>query len=402
MHSSERNRNSIFRRMKITYVDSSEDLSQVAKHLSGKERIALDLEFDKNRFQYGFTMCLMQLFDGEECFIIDPLSDQLDIDVVFPVIEDPEIAVLGFELGEDLRLLANMGCSPRNIYDVSIASKLLNFGQISLVNAIEQILNRSTSKGAQKSNWIKRPLSADQLNYAAEDVVHLFDFVDALTPKLEARSMVEWVEQERKQLEGVEATEQTIESYIKSKDGHGYSEHEWFVFLGLLEFRERLAEQLNRPAYQVMDKDYLLALAKDHRALARFGKDARAIRVSSARDLKQRLEKELNRLEAEASQEGMDPNTPALPKQDRDVIRQAREKKKREDQLIKSKLKPIQASIKETYGDEAAVFILGNRLMRELAIGITDQLLPYKAELLEQHAEKAGVDLATLGYEKLT
>lgn len=383
--------------MKTRYIDKQEELQKLTDYLALTERFAIDLEFDKNRFQYGFTMCLMQVFDGAVCYIIDPLAKGLEVRTFFPLMEDPKIQKVGFELGEDLRLFHSMGCSVRNIYDVSIASKLLDYSQISLVNAIERILGINTSKGSQKSNWVKRPLSETQLSYAAEDVVYLFDLKDALEKTLKERNMLDWVEEERRQLEAVESTEQDALSHLKPRDSNGFTQVQWHVLKGLMELREELAKRSKRPAYQVLDKDYLLELAQDDAAIRSFHQKARPLRSLNTEAYKSQLLSQVQQLRQDALKSGLSDNELASPKMSKDEQRAARARKKHEEETIDTYLKPIQQSLKNTMGEHAAVYIMGNRLMRELALGDQGGLLSYKRALIDEHAALTGVDLRELG-----
>ena len=58
----------------IQYIDHQESFEKTIAVLASKKTIFIDLEFDKNHFRYGFNLCLMQIFDGENIYLIDPLS----------------------------------------------------------------------------------------------------------------------------------------------------------------------------------------------------------------------------------------------------------------------------------------------------------------------------------------
>ena len=89
--------------MNIQYIDDNSALQDVVIEISKADEFAIDLEFDRNRYRYGFNMCLMQVYDGNDCYVIDPLSSNIDIQGIFPVIEDPEIQKVVFAFGEDLQ-----------------------------------------------------------------------------------------------------------------------------------------------------------------------------------------------------------------------------------------------------------------------------------------------------------
>jgi len=200
-------------------------------------------------------------------------------------------------------------------------------------------------------------------------------------------------------LEDIKGEEQDVWSYIKSRDMKGVKEQDWQVFIRLMEFREELAKKYNKPSYQVLDKEYLLGLAQDESMIRSFDQDAHALRLLRTGAFKQRLLEIARSCRAEMMEQGVGNGTLAWKQQDKEESRQARERKRREDAVIDTFLKPIQSSIKQELGEEAGTFIVGNRLMRELASGIKDGLLDYKKELLLKHAKKAGVDLRKIQVE---
>jgi len=167
----------------VQIITHQEELESITENLSNVSRIAADLEFDKNYYRYGFNLCLVQLFDGENCYLVDPLSDDLNIKSIFPVLEDPEIEIITFAFGEDLRLLHSLGCFPKNIYDIDIATSLLNYEPGSLTKLLDEAIDVDTGKSSQTSNWFQRPLTDQQKKYAAHDVLHLFDLKDKLDGK---------------------------------------------------------------------------------------------------------------------------------------------------------------------------------------------------------------------------
>ena len=179
----------------------------------------------------------------------------------------------------------------------------------------------------------------------------------------------------------------------------GVKEQDWQVFIRLMEFREELAKKYNKPSYQVLDKEYLLGLAQDESMIRSFDQDAHALRLLRTGAFKQRLLEIARSCRAEMIEPGVGNGTLAWKQRDKEESRQDRERKRREDAVIDTFLKPIQSSIKQELGEEAGTFIVGNRLMRELASGIKDGLLDYKKELLLKHAKKAGVDLRKIQVE---
>src|SRR5690554_5464757 len=208
-------------RPNIQYINDKEGFEKTVAILSSKEAIYIDLEFDKNHFRYGFNLCLMQIFDGETCYLIDPLPD-LSIEPVFAVLEDENIEIVCFAFSEDMRLLHYLGARPNNILDLAIATRLLNYDTLSLNNTLSVILEDDryiTEKSSQqKSNWFQRPLTEKQNHYAAEDVLYLPALSEELKKRIEAEGKTTWLAQEMEAFENYDWSNGSVAEYLTKKD----------------------------------------------------------------------------------------------------------------------------------------------------------------------------------------
>ena len=80
-----------------------------------------------------------------------------------------------------------------NVFDTQIAENLIIGGenQISYKNMVQKYFYRNLSKTQTNSNWEKRPLSYEQISYAAEDVRYLLIIKNHQKRKLEKKSLLE-------------------------------------------------------------------------------------------------------------------------------------------------------------------------------------------------------------------
>ncbi len=374
-------------------ITKKKELLDAVEHLNGQQSIAVDLEFDKNRYRHGFTMCLMQLAAKDECFIIDPLSPDIDISSTFSLIENPNIKKLAFEFGEDIRLFHHLGCKPKNLFDLSIATKLLDYSQVSLGSILSQVLEFETDKSSQKSNWFQRPLTEKQIKYAGDDVRFLHQLESILTNRIAEKNMENWVTEERMFFESqnFEATENS--NHFKTRDMDGMSEVQWFIFEQLMAFREELAEESNRPAYQIMDKDFLLALAKNKSVISSFFMESKASKKILTEAFKQRLLEKVKVSKQTAIEHGLSMTQLVNPKPTKEEMEAIRSAKSAKEAVISNTYKPIQALIKKDIGENAAVYIMGNKLMNELAVGVYDHLHDYKRKLILDYAKQLNLSL---------
>ncbi len=382
--------------MAITYISTSQALSDLNSSLSQKKEIAVDLEFDKNRYHYGFNLCLMQIFDGEQCYLIDPLSDGIDISLIYPVLESTKVCKVVFSFGEDIRLLHSMGCFPKNIYDLSIASSLLNYPPQSLTNLLSEVISVETGKSSQQSNWFKRPLTEDQKNYAAEDVLYLHDLKTVLSEQARQKGVSDWIQQENDLFASENYEDLDHNEFLKEKDKGDMSVFEWHVFSKLMELREEIAEDMNRPTYHLIDKNYLKTIASDPKKIRnwksipsnhkKLKSDAFIAKVSSVLDnaVSEATESNLSRIKKAAL---------TLSKEE---YQHYKAEEQRFKKLKKTIFKPIQDQIEKEYGEHTKTYILGNRFMREIMDGNFKNLLPYKKNMFEKYAEKLDIPFSEL------
>jgi ribonuclease D len=376
------------------YVETKEVLVDCVEVLKKQTAIAIDLEFDKNRYRYGFNLCLIQVYAGERCFIIDPLAEGIDLKDFYTVIEDPSIEKVVYSFGEDLRLFHSLGCFPQNTFDIAIAMRLLDYPPASLASAASDMLDIEMSKAAQKSNWFLRPLSEKQMDYAAKDVLYLIEMQEILIKMAEEKGILEWIEEENKVIDGLSYADIDNNNFLKEKDKHGLSEHEFFVFKGLLEYRETIAEKYNRPSYQIIDKEYLRELSERPNQIYRFEKIRGVYKALKNEAFKNELWEKFQSLAKEAENSGLSKTENALKRLSSEIYQTKKKERGIRDEAKRKVFKPIQALIAENQGENVVTYIMGNRLMDELALGNIGNLRNYKRVLIERYAEELGLDVS--------
>jgi len=375
--------------MKYSYIVNNKDLENCIVELKDLAAIAIDLEFDKNRYAYGFNLCLVQIFTGEQCYLIDPLSKELDIQKLFPSLEDKSTQKVVFAFGEDLRLLHSLGCFPKNLFDIATAAKLLNYPPGSLAVLLETIIGVQINKSSQNSNWLKRPLTENQLNYAALDVIHLLKLRTAIVEEATEKNKLNWIDEENAAFDKLSYVGVENNNFIKKKDMNGLTEFEWNLFKELMLLREGFAKATGRPSYQIADKEVLKELAQnpDKSVFWNNTKGNRsAIRFSK---FKAGFKKILIDTEALNLSKTDRANKP-LPREN--AIRH-RTERSRTEKMKKMYFKPIQQEIAKEHGEHAATIILGNRIIAAILAGDTDQLKNYQLKLIKSSAQQLGIDL---------
>lgn len=379
--------------MSVQIVDQQQELTSICQFLKEKKRISIDLEFDKNYYRYGFNLCLMQIFDGTTCYLIDPLSSDLNIERIFPVLEDDSIEKVAFAFGEDLRLLHSIGCFPKNVYDLDNAISLLNYAPASLTNHLSNILGIETGKSSQMSNWYDRPLSDQQVQYAAEDVMYLFELHTHLQKESRQKKVDHWIDQENRAVLLEDFSDIENNGLVKHKNKKEFTEKEWHIYVHLMETREQLAESLNRPSFKVIKKDILMDIAKNPAQLQSWT-NTRGIHRRLRNDkIKEKLAGILQKAEEEATKKELSStesaDRPPSP-EERSAIREQREKVTRAKNEL---FQPIKKHIEQDYGKEVSTFLFSNRIISEIVSDKQPTLLEYKETLLKNYADKLNLEI---------
>ena len=380
--------------MAIHYIADQSKLQQLTEKLQQAEEFAIDLEFDRNRYRYGFNICLMQIYDGTDCYLVDPLSSDLDITTVFPPIEDPDIQKVVFAFGEDLRLFHSLDCFPKNLYDLDVATSLLNFKPASLTNLIKEVLDIEVNSSSQQSNWFARPLSEDQKHYAADDVLYLLDFKKALKAEAEKHGLTDWIEQENAVFDQLDYSDEDHNNLIKEKDKNDLSMFEWHVYKKLMAFFDEVAKSYNKPIYHLVSKKVIASLAKDPKKVQQWNQQKGIYGRLKNDEFKDQLADIIKQAVDEAEDQNISTSQKATHTMTGEEYREMRQNQSRISHLKHTLMQPIQDKIASEFGTNAKSFILPNRLAKEIIAGEAELVPDYKVELLRRYSEELDIDLS--------
>ncbi|MCH8567443.1 MAG: hypothetical protein LAT67_04240 [Balneolales bacterium] len=377
----------------LEYISHSGAWRNVESLIHSQEQVAVDLEFDKNHYRYGFNLCLMQLQAGRTSYLVDPLAPDMDISHTFTLLENPKIQKICFAFGEDIRLLHSLSCSPKNLIDLSLVASLLNYPQISLTDLLMQEIGIETGKSAQQSNWYDRPLSNTQKKYAAEDVKYLEELANSLSSKARERGIMEWVEQENSVWETQDFTIDNHNSFLKEKEKKGLSEQGWHVYTKLMEFRELLAAEKNRPSYKIVDKSFLHAVARRNQHLENWVQINGIHPALKKQEVLDKARVVLELAVKEARDKGYSDNKPADKPPTKEKMASIRRYKKITRLVKRDCFDPVKNFLAKEHGENTAGFLINNRLIDLYLHENEDQLLPYRRDLIEYTANMLGTDV---------
>lgn len=232
------------------YVDSNEQLSELCTVWKQASFLALDTEFIRTDTFYPIAG-LLQLSDGSEAFLIDPLS----IDKWGPFVAlmlDESIPKVLHSCSEDLEVFERLfSVLPKPIFDTQIAAAMLGLGfSLSYQRLVDSMLSIHVEKGETRSNWLQRPLTSSQCHYAALDVEYLPEVYRRLNDQLVEKSRQHWLAQECQQM--LAAFYVNDAYYKKIKSAWKLSPGQLFMLDKLTQWRELQARERDVPRGRVI------------------------------------------------------------------------------------------------------------------------------------------------------
>ena len=179
-----------------TFIDSIDDLAFLNKELMEKSYIGVDTEFRRTT-KDNMRLALLQVNDGEEIYLIDTILISDPKDHASFLFSNSVIKIF-HSCKEDIEAIyAWTGKVMSNLFDTQLANAFLNGDySIGYQGLVEEKLGIKVDKGETRSNWIRRPLSDSQLNYAASDVEFLINLYLEQKESLNREGKLSWLEEE--------------------------------------------------------------------------------------------------------------------------------------------------------------------------------------------------------------
>ena len=176
----------------MIWVDTDAALSELIDNAVSRHRYALDTEFHREK-TYFPKLALVQIKTHETTAIIDPLTVDTS---AFSRLFDSESLCVVHAAQQDMEVLQHaVGAIPKRIFDTQLSSGFIGLSTPSLASLVQNELKISLPKGDRLTDWLRRPLSADQMKYAASDVEYLFILHDKINQKLEQLGRVSWAQE---------------------------------------------------------------------------------------------------------------------------------------------------------------------------------------------------------------
>ncbi|MFT4327708.1 MAG: ribonuclease D [Wolbachia pipientis] len=248
-------------------ISTTSELENACEELMAKDSkfIAIDTEFIRNNLTYYPKLSLIQISYGEKSFIVDALVPEIDLSFIKKMMLNQGIIKVFHSCRQDIEsLLTVFKCVPTPIFDTQVAAMFCHYYHdfIGYSKVVEQYQGIALDKiKAKNSDWLRRPLSEDQLDYAINDVVYLYDLYQILCNKLEESNRMSWFQEEMELLVDINKyLHSPKDAWRRIKFNYEANPRLMLVVKAVSEWQETLAQRYNINRNKVINNAVIIGL----------------------------------------------------------------------------------------------------------------------------------------------
>jgi ribonuclease D len=251
---------------------TSPGLAELATELDACDLVGLDTEFLRER-TYRAELCLVQLSSRGDAWCVDPLALP-DLTPLARMLTAPGITKVMHASRQDVEVLFPIAGLVRPVFDTQIAAALTGLAaQIGYGELVRRLLGKDLAKSHTRTDWSRRPLSPEQIEYALDDVRYLLPLKELLEEQLERSGRLAWLTEELHELEDTRniATDPE-DAWLRVKGLRSLDPARERLAQLLAAWRERRAIERNRPRGWILDdaslRDIVMQVPRSLNALA--------------------------------------------------------------------------------------------------------------------------------------
>ena len=237
--------------------DTADAVTDLAARLAAQASIGLDTEFLRER-TYRAELCLIQVSAGDDAVCVDPIA-VTELGALAGPLTAANVVKVMHASRQDLEVLLPAVGLVRPVFDTQIAAALAGFAaQIGYAELTKRLLGVELPKAHTRTDWSRRPLSPEQIEYARDDVLHLVPLKLRLEEQLTKLGRMNWLAEELGALADARAlATDPEEAWRRIKGLRGLDPGRERLARGLAAWRERRAMERNRPRGWILDDSAL-------------------------------------------------------------------------------------------------------------------------------------------------
>ncbi|MBU3846746.1 MAG: HRDC domain-containing protein [Candidatus Acinetobacter avistercoris] len=243
------------------FISQQSDLDNVLALMSQTSIYGLDTEFIKVD-TFWPKLGVLQINVSGQVFLLDGTT--LDLSVFWQKIFQAQQNVF-HACGEDIDLIYHYSDQAhlKNVFDTQVAMSFLGYGlQVSYQNALKQMLDIDIDKGQTRSDWLARPLTLEQKNYAANDVLYIMQLSEKLKNELNSKRLYEYVLEDCSNMTLEIATDTPKEKLYTEVGNYRHSRKQLMQLQLLCVWREEMVKALNQPRSFILKNATMIDLVE--------------------------------------------------------------------------------------------------------------------------------------------
>jgi len=249
--------------MTPTLIASSSAMDELVSHLENEKIIAVDTEFFRETTYYP-QLALVQIATDSVVACVDPLAFDAR-PALQKILLNHQITKIFHSCSQDMEVLFYyLGETPTSIYDTQIANALLSEQhQIGYASLVENELGIQLDKSQTRTNWLQRPLTGAQIQYAGDDVFYLYQLHKILDEKLHTLGRKTWFDEESSNLPTDESSFQVAidKLWTRVKGSTRLTRKQLAIVQSIAQWREQLAQLKDKTRRKILADDIIIQLA---------------------------------------------------------------------------------------------------------------------------------------------
>ncbi len=243
-------------------ITSPAQLADLCGRIARADRIGIDTEF-VSEDTYRPELCLIQIATAVDLAVIDPYRCG-DLASFWNMLADGDHVTIVHAAREELNFALN-ACrrAPANLFDTQLAAGFCSAEYPSSYGSVvTKFVNARPAKGEQRTDWRRRPLTEEQIDYALEDVRYLLPLYDALQKKLKKLNRLDWLAEEMERWLAEVQDSRDRPRWRRVSGVGNLSPRSLAIVRELWMWRRAEAERKDLPPRRVLRDDLIVELAK--------------------------------------------------------------------------------------------------------------------------------------------
>lgn len=245
-------------------VNNQKRLDHLVDTLSRNALVAVDTEAN-SLYAYRERVCLIQFSVPENDFLVDPLMLD-DLSPIGNIFRDSKIEKIFHAAEYDIIIMKReFNFRFNNIFDTMVAARILGRESVGLSSILDSHFGVRVNKKYQRANWGKRPLPTEMLTYAQLDTHYLIPLRHQLRSELISKELWALAQEDFRRGSQVDGSDKNHKSKNcwRINGVQNLNPQQIAVLHELCQFRDHVAEDLDRPLFKVISDKSLVDIAVD-------------------------------------------------------------------------------------------------------------------------------------------